>query len=149
MKSLQSHGSRSLLFMMKVMVLYFVHDTHKVMTTLILFILVLVLLEQTQQLPSKFLPWSFLCNLIDMLFSAEMNILGCYGSILLQWTMLQLSLAIQIVRMLCANPWSWSHVHFLISFLSFFPFLFSVMIRLTSLSFGMFCSWQILCFHWK
>jgi hypothetical protein len=41
---------------MKVMVLYFVHDTHKVMTTLILFILVLVLLEQTQQLPSKFLP---------------------------------------------------------------------------------------------
>jgi hypothetical protein len=40
--------------MMKVMVLYFVCYTHNVMTTLILFILVLVLLEQTQQLPSKF-----------------------------------------------------------------------------------------------
>jgi hypothetical protein len=41
MKSVESHGSRSLLFMMKVMmVLYFVRDTHKVVTTLILVTLV-------------------------------------------------------------------------------------------------------------
>jgi hypothetical protein len=35
MWSVRSHGSSSLLFIMKVMVLYFVSDTHKVVTALI------------------------------------------------------------------------------------------------------------------
>ncbi len=35
MRSVRSRGSSSLLFIMKVMVLYFVSDTHKVVTPLI------------------------------------------------------------------------------------------------------------------
>jgi hypothetical protein len=43
----------TLLFMMKVMVWYFVSDTHKGMSTPILVILVLVLLQLTEWFPSK------------------------------------------------------------------------------------------------
>ncbi len=49
MKLVDSHGSSLLLFMMKVMVGYFVSDTHKVITVFILVMLVLVLLELTEQ----------------------------------------------------------------------------------------------------
>jgi hypothetical protein len=54
MKSVGSHGSSSLLLMIKVMVWDFVSDSHKVKTALILV------------LPCKLLLWNFLCNLIDM-----------------------------------------------------------------------------------
>jgi hypothetical protein len=51
MKLMGSHGSSSLLLMMKVMVRYFVSNT-LVMITLILDVLVIILLELTEHLPS-------------------------------------------------------------------------------------------------
>ncbi len=52
--SVGSHGSSSLLFMMKVMVWHFVSNSHKVTTALIV------------MLPSNWCLWRFLCNLIDI-----------------------------------------------------------------------------------
>jgi hypothetical protein len=53
MKSDRTHGNQSLVFTMKVIVSQFVRDTHKVMTTLKLFVLVLVFLELIQLLPAQ------------------------------------------------------------------------------------------------
>jgi hypothetical protein len=53
MKLVGGHGSWSLLFMMKVLVWNFMSDTHEVMTTFILIVLVSVSLYLTVQLYSK------------------------------------------------------------------------------------------------
>jgi uncharacterized membrane protein YkvI len=56
MKSVGSHGSSSLLFMMKVMVCHFVSDSHEVMTALIVVLPIIVVVE-------------FLCNFIKLFSS--------------------------------------------------------------------------------
>lgn len=65
MKSVGSHGSSSILFMIKVKVIWFVSDTHRVKTTLIL-----------SMLPSyvQFPLWSFLCNFRHMYDQAKLGL---------------------------------------------------------------------------
>jgi len=50
MNSVGSHGSSSLLFMMKVMVCHFVSDSHEVMTALIVVLPLIVVVEISVQL---------------------------------------------------------------------------------------------------
>ncbi len=50
MNSVGSHGSSSLLFMMKVMVCHFVSDSHEVMTALIVVLPIIVVVEISLQL---------------------------------------------------------------------------------------------------
>ncbi len=50
MNSVGSHGSSSLLFMMKVMVCHFVSDSHEVMTALIVMLPLIVVVEISLQL---------------------------------------------------------------------------------------------------
>ncbi len=50
MNSVGSHGSLSLLFVMKVMVCYFVSDSHEVMTALIVVLPIIVVVEISLQL---------------------------------------------------------------------------------------------------
>ncbi len=50
MNSVGSHGSSSLLFMMKVMVCHFVSDSHEVMTALIVVLPLIVVVEISLQL---------------------------------------------------------------------------------------------------
>jgi len=54
MKSVGSHGSSSLLFMMKVMVCHFVSDSHEVMTALIVVLPIIVVVEISLQLHQAF-----------------------------------------------------------------------------------------------
>jgi hypothetical protein len=61
MNSVGSHGSSSLLFVMKVMVCHFVSDSHEVMTALIVVLPLLVVVEISLQLHRS----CFLC-LIEM-----------------------------------------------------------------------------------
>jgi hypothetical protein len=51
MNSMGSHGSLSLLFVMKVMVCHFVSDCHEVMTALIVVLPIIVVVEISLQLP--------------------------------------------------------------------------------------------------
>jgi hypothetical protein len=55
MNSVGSHGSLSLLFMMKVMVCHFVSDSHEVMTALIVVLPIIVVVEISLQLHQAFL----------------------------------------------------------------------------------------------
>jgi hypothetical protein len=72
----------TLLFMMRVMVWYFVSDTHKGMSTPIVVILVLVFLQLTEWFPSKLCRRVFsilflqclLCNLIDLWFVTAVGV---------------------------------------------------------------------------
>jgi hypothetical protein len=50
MNSVGSHGSLSLLFVMKVMVCHFVSDSHKIMTTLIVVLYLIAVVEISLQL---------------------------------------------------------------------------------------------------
>jgi uncharacterized membrane protein YkvI len=54
MNSVGSHGSLSLLFMMKVMVCHFVSDSHEVMTALIVVLPIIVVVEISLQLHQAF-----------------------------------------------------------------------------------------------
>ncbi len=54
MNSVGSHGSSSLLFVMKVMVCHFVSDSHEVMTALIVVLLLIVVVEISLQLHQSF-----------------------------------------------------------------------------------------------
>ncbi len=55
MNSVGSHGSLSLLFVMKVMVCHFVSDSHEVMTALIVVLPIIVVVEISLQLHQAFL----------------------------------------------------------------------------------------------
>jgi hypothetical protein len=55
MNSVGSHGSSSLLFVMKVMVCHFVSDSHEVMTALIVVLPLIVVVEISLQLHRSFL----------------------------------------------------------------------------------------------
>ncbi len=55
MNSVVSHGSSSLLFVMKVMVCHFVSDSHEVMTALIVVLPLIVVVEISLQLHRSFL----------------------------------------------------------------------------------------------
>jgi hypothetical protein len=65
MKSVGSHGIKAVVFMVKVMVWYFVSDTHKVMTTLILGVLILVFSGIDLTAAFGLLLWAFPCSLRD------------------------------------------------------------------------------------
>jgi hypothetical protein len=54
MNSVGSHGSLSLLFVMKVMVCHFVSDSHEVMTALIVMLPIIVVVEISLQTSSSF-----------------------------------------------------------------------------------------------
>jgi hypothetical protein len=54
MNSVGSHGSLSLLFVMKVMVCHFVRDSHEVMTALIVVLHLIVVVEISLQLHRSF-----------------------------------------------------------------------------------------------
>ncbi len=54
MNSVGSHGSSSLLFVMKVMVCHFVSDSHEVMTALIVVLPLIVVVEISLQLHGSF-----------------------------------------------------------------------------------------------
>jgi hypothetical protein len=54
MKSVGSHGSSSLLFMMKVMVCHFVSNSHEVMTALIVMLPIIVVAGISLQLHQAF-----------------------------------------------------------------------------------------------
>jgi hypothetical protein len=55
MNSVGSHGSSSLLFVMKVMVCHFVRDSHEVMTALIVMLPLIVVVEISLQLHQSYL----------------------------------------------------------------------------------------------
>ncbi len=55
MNSVGSHGSSSLLFMMKVMVCHFVSDSHEVMTALVVVLPLIVVVEISLQLHQSLL----------------------------------------------------------------------------------------------
>jgi hypothetical protein len=59
MNSVGSHGSLSLLFVMKVMVCHFVSDSHEVMTALIVMLSIIVVVEISLQLHQAFSPSLF------------------------------------------------------------------------------------------
>jgi len=58
MNSVGSHGSSSLLFVMKVMVYHFVNDSHEVMTTLMVMLPLIVVVEISLQLHGSLLTYS-------------------------------------------------------------------------------------------
>jgi hypothetical protein len=54
MNLMGSHGSLSLSFVMKVMVYHFVSDSHEVMTTFIIMLPIIVIVEISLQLPRAY-----------------------------------------------------------------------------------------------
>jgi hypothetical protein len=61
-----SHGSLSLLFVMKVMVCHFVSDSHEVMTALIVVLPLIVVVEISLQLHQACLLLLLLCLQVDL-----------------------------------------------------------------------------------
>jgi hypothetical protein len=66
MNSVGSHGSWSLLFVMKVMVCHLVSDSHEVMTALIVMLPLIVVVENS-------------CNFIKLYCFLGRNIFDCFG----------------------------------------------------------------------
>ncbi len=69
-----SHGGYLLLFMMKVMVGYFVIDTHKVMTTLLYVVFILDFVGADPKVTFNILFWIFLCNLMDIVLEMQQKL---------------------------------------------------------------------------